>query len=428
MPAEKLTVLIIGGGGREHALYRAVRASPRVARAICAPGNGGIPDRGRRAVRETDFPGLLELVGAEHIDFVVVGPELPLVNGIVDRFSASGIPIFGPSKAAAELEGSKAFAKSLCREMNVPTAEYMVATSYPEAEAVIARFGAPVVVKADGLCAGKGVTVAATVDEALQAVRLAFVENVFGAAGERLVIERCLSGPECSVVAICDGEDAVLLPAARDYKRAFDGDKGPNTGGMGAYAPLPDVGPALLDHIKATIIRPILRGMARRRTPYHGALYAGLILTADGPQVIEFNCRFGDPETQVMLPLLRSDIVELMLAALAAGGLSGVAPLEVSGEAAVCVVLASGGYPGAVATGVPIIGVDEAAREALVFHAGTRQDGHLVTSGGRVLACVGLGATHEAARSKANAACAKINFAGKQFRTDIAARLLAGAG
>jgi phosphoribosylamine--glycine ligase len=420
---ENLRILIVGGGGREHALYRAIGSSPLVQRVICSPGNGGIPKDDRRSVPDSDFSALVELARAERIDFVVVGPEVPLVNGMVDVMAEAGIPTFGPTKAAARLEGSKAFTKALCTEMGVPTADYATAASLAEAEEIIARRGAPIVIKADGLCAGKGVVVAATEEEARAAAGQAFVDRAFGAAGELLVIEECLSGPECSVVAICDGEDAVLLPPARDHKRAFDGDKGPNTGGMGAYAPLPDVDGALLDEIKQTVILPVLRGMAQRGTPYHGALFAGLMLTPDGPRVIEFNCRFGDPETQVMLPLLRSDIVPVLTAALQPGGLSRVASPVVSEQAAVCVVLASADYPSLSPVGLPITGLETASEEALVFQAGTRDEDGLVTSGGRVLNVVGLGASHDEARARAYSACAKVSFDGKRFRSDIAALL-----
>ncbi|SER32591.1 phosphoribosylamine--glycine ligase [Faunimonas pinastri] len=423
MQSEGLTVLIIGGGAREHALYRAFGSSSRVARVLCAPGNGGIPAADRRAVGDSDGPALLNLAQREGVDLVVVGPEAPLVAGVSDVFTGAGIRVFGPSAAAAQLEGSKAFAKEICVSLGVPTADHVVASSYDEAEAAIRAFGSPVVVKADGLCAGKGVTVASSEQEALEAAGSMLSDKIFGEAGDTVVIERCLSGRECSVMAICDGENAILLPAVRDHKRALDGDRGPNTGGMGAYSPLPDVDQALLEKVKAEIILPVIHEMARRGMPYHGVLYAGLMLTESGPQVIEFNCRFGDPETQIALALLRTDIVDLTLAAIVPGGLANLPATEISDEAAVCVVLASGGYPGKYATGIPISGVDAADEGAFVFHAGTRDEGELVTSGGRVLNVVGVGATHEDARAKAYTACEKIYFEGMQFRRDIAAKL-----
>lgn len=417
-----LNVLVIGSGAREHALYTAIGGSPRVKRVLCTPGNGGIPPEDRWDTRETDFPGLLALVKEEQIDLVVVGPEVPLVAGIVDMFAANGIPVFGPTAAAAQLEGSKVSAKFFCWEFGIPTADAIAVSALERARGAIEHFGLPVVIKADGLCAGKGVTVATSLEQAFDATREALIEKKFGEAGNALLIEECLLGRECSVMAVCDGENAVLLPVARDHKRLLDGDQGPNTGGMGAYSPLPDVDDELMARIKREIILPTLDGMMRRGTPYHGILYAGIMLTPDGPKLIEFNCRFGDPETQVIVPRLKTDLVELMLASIEPGGLKDFGPVEVSDEVAVCVVLAAKGYPGNPKKGDVISGVDNSQDDTVVFHAGTTRstDGSLITWGGRVLSVVGKGPTFVGASIRAYSRVNDIDFNGLQYRGDIA--------
>ena len=415
-----LTVLIVGSGAREHALYIAIGQSPLVQRVLCTPGNGGIPSRDRRNTKELDSDGLVLLAKQEGVDLVVVGPEAPLVAGLVDRLQREGIVAFGPSASAAMLEGSKIFTKICCNQWDIPTPAYRIAGNYDMAGRFITSTGFRVI-KADGLCGGKGVTVADTEAEALEAARQLLVERTQGDAGARILIEERLTGRECSVMAFCDGIDAVLLPPARDYKRAYDGDQGLNTGGMGSYSPLPDVDDTLLAQIKEQIFLPTLRGMAELGSPYHGLLYAGIILTKDGPMLLEFNVRFGDPETQVVLPLLVSDIVEHMLATCSKGGLSDLAPLQVKSGVAVCTVLVSDGYPGKYKTGSPITGVEGAEREVLIFHAGTNRTPDLVTSGGRVMSCVGLGATFDEARVRSHTAADAICFDNKRYREDIAA-------
>lgn len=422
MKTTKLKVLIIGSGAREHALYEAIRRSPLVERVLWTPGNGGTPLEDKRDIAVTDSNGLLALAKAEGVDLVVVGPEAPLVAGIVDMFAGHDIPAFGPSAQAAQLEGSKIFAKELCYELGIPTANAIMADTLEKAYAAIEHFGIPVVIKADGLCAGKGVTVATSFDQAYRAVDDALTERKFGEAGSWLLIEECLLGRECSVMANCDGENAVLLPAARDYKRQLDGDQGPNTGGMGSYSPLPDVDDAMMERIKREIILPTLDGMTRRGTPYHGILYAGIMLTPDGPKLMEFNCRMGDPETQVILPRLQTDLVELMLAAIEPGGLKDFGPVEVSDEVAVCVVLAAEGYPENPRTGDVISGLGISQDDVTIFHAGTKRkpDGSSVTSGGRVLSVVGRGSTFVGASIRAYSRVNDIDFNGLQYRGDIA--------
>ena len=415
-------VLVIGGGGREHALAWRLARSPSVDAVATAPGNPGTADLGPRHDVATDDPGavaaLAEKVGA---DLVVVGPEAPLVAGVADELTRRGIPVFGPSSGAARIEGSKSFAKEIMAAAGAPTARYGSFTSAADAKEALADYRPPYVVKADGLAAGKGVTICDTEAEARAAIDDALVREVFGSAGERVVLEEFLDGPEASVFAVADGSDVVLLSPAQDFKRALDGDEGPNTGGMGAYTPVPGFGFAEADALRETIFRPVLAELADRGTPYRGLLYAGLVLTADGPKLLEFNCRFGDPETQVVVPRLASDLADL----LAAAATGTVADVEVRWHDAafVTVVLASGGYPGHYDVGLPIAGVDEAAsREGVtVFHAGTRiEDGALVTGGGRVLGVTARGADVAAARERAYAAADLIRFAGVHRRSDIA--------
>jgi phosphoribosylamine--glycine ligase len=398
-------VLVVGSGGREHALAWKIAKSPLLTELHAAPGNPGLAALGQcHPVRAADGEALVDLASTLGIELVVMGPEDPLVAGVADELRHAGVPVFGPGRGAAQIEGSKAFAKDVMDAVGVPNARRLE------------RAEAPCVIRADGLAAGKGVFVCRTQDEldaALEAVRVY--------PGEPLV-EELLEGEELSQFAIAAGEEAIALPPAQDFKRIFTGDDGPNTGGMGSYAPVPGIGAAEVEEILETVHRPVLRELARRGTPFYGLLYGGLMRTADGLRVIEFNCRFGDPETQALMPLVEGDLLEA-LAASAHGELAGV-ELGVSGEASVCVALASRGYPASSERGVPIRGV-AAAEElgATVFHAGTAlQSGQLVTNGGRVLNVVATGESVGAARDAAYAAVAKVQFEGMQFRTDIAAR------
>ena len=417
-------VLVVGGGGREHALGWRLATSPSVDRLVSAPGNPGLAALGPiHALDPTDVHAVADLAEREAIDLVVVGPEAPLVAGVVDELARRGIPAFGPTAAGAHLEGSKAFAKSVMDLAGIPTAGYVATSERDAAHEALEHFMPPYVVKADGLAAGKGVRICLDLEEAHEAVDDALVHRVFGDAGAQVVVEEYLEGPERSVFGVCDGEDVVLLVPAQDYKRARDGDEGRNTGGMGAYSPVPGCTLDDVGHLAEDVFRPVLRELASRGTPYRGLLYAGLIDTVQGPKLLEFNARFGDPETQVVLPRLASDLGDL-LAASASGS---VANLEVAwrDEAAVTVVLASGGYPGAYATGLPIHGVEEAERSDTVevFHAGTARDadGRLVTAGGRVVAVTALGPTVSEARARAYAAADRIAFDGLHRRGDIAA-------
>jgi phosphoribosylamine---glycine ligase len=423
------SVLVVGGGGREHALGWRLATSPSVDRVVSAPGNPGLAVLGpTHALDPTDVSAVADLAERESIDLVVVGPEAPLVAGVVDELARRGIPAFGPTAAGAHLEGSKAFAKSVMDVAGIPTAGYVATTERDAAYEALERFLPPYVVKADGLAAGKGVRICLDLEEAHEAVDDALVHRVFGDAGVQVVIEEYLAGPERSVFGVCDGEDVVLLAPAQDYKRARDGDEGRNTGGMGAYSPVPGCTLDDVGHLADDVFRPVLRELASRGTPYRGLLYAGLIDTVQGPKLLEFNARFGDPETQVVLPRLASDLGDL----LAASATSSVADVRVSwrDDAAVTVVLASGGYPGAYPTGLPIHGVEEAERSGAVevFHAGTARDdaGRLVTAGGRVLAVTALGPSVSEARALAYAAADRISFDGLHRRGDIAAGVTEG--
>jgi phosphoribosylamine--glycine ligase len=427
---DQLTLLLIGSGGREHALAWALARSPRVGQVYVAPGNAGtewpaasgMAAATNVALSADDAPALLAFARERRIDLTVVGPEAPLVAGVVDLFQAAGLPIFGPSRAAARLEASKSFAKDFMRACAIPTGGYAAFTDYESARRYLAGTG-PVVVKADGLAAGKGVLMCDDEEAAQAALRQVMIEREFGAAGDTVVVEERLSGPEVSVLAFSDGRTVVPMPPARDHKRIYDGDQGPNTGGMGAFVPPPDVGAALVDEIRRMVLQPAVNGLAARGTPYVGVLYAGMMLTAAGPCVLEFNCRFGDPETQVILPLLDGDLAEIMLACVE-GRLDQV---EVRWRRGACatVVLASQGYPGSYPKGRPISGLDEAARrEAVaVFHAGTaRQDGCVVTAGGRVLAVSATGDDLPTALAHAYAGVECIHFEGMQYRKDIGKR------
>lgn len=423
-------MLVLGSGGREHALARALARSPSVAEVIVAPGNAGTSAAaaaGRAAIRRAAVAALspeeaVRAAVAEDADLVVVGPEAPLCAGVADALAAAGIPVFGPSREAARLEGSKVFLKDLAARHGIPTAAYRVARTYAEAEAAIRERGAPVVVKADGLCAGKGVVVAASVEEALEAARAALVERRFGAAGAALVIEEAIPGEEASVHAITDGEAMVVLPAARDHKRVGDGDVGPNTGGMGAFAPSPRVTPALMERVEREILRPTIDGMRAEGRPFRGALFAGLMITPAGdPMLLEHNVRFGDPECEALMELLEGDVAELFASA-AAGALRPEAAKVAAGRHAIAVVLAARGYPAAPRTGDVIHGLDAAAGApgVVVNHAGTAEEGgEIVTAGGRVLAVTAAARSLREARERAYRAADEISFEGKILRRDI---------
>lgn len=415
-----MKVLVLGGGGREHALCWSLAKHHDL---LCAPGNAGIAEVADvRDCDANDTAAVRELAVGENVDLVVVGPEAPLVAGVADTMTAAGIPVFGPTAEAARIEGSKAFAKDVMEAAGVPTAGYWSGSDPEQARAALEDFAPPYVVKADGLAAGKGVRICADRDQAEQAITDLMVEQTLGAAGSIVVIEQFLDGPEMSVFGVCDGSDVVLLAPAQDFKRAYDGDEGPNTGGMGAFSPYP-FDAAEYDSLTLSVFNPVLRELAARGLSYVGVLYAGLILTADGPKVLEFNARFGDPETQVVLPRLQSDLGALLLAC-ANGELPQAPALQWDERACVTVVLASGGYPGGYETGKAITGLDGAAavEDALVFHAGTRREGEtIVTAGGRVLAVSGFGATVAAARDAAYAAADRITFDGLYRRSDIAA-------
>ncbi|MFP5309673.1 MAG: phosphoribosylamine--glycine ligase [Actinomycetes bacterium] len=417
-------VLVVGGGGREHVLGWRLAASPSVDAVESAPGNPGLAALGPvHDVDASDPDAVAALAEARGIDLVVVGPEAPLVAGVADAVAARGIATFGPSAGAARLEASKAFAKEVMLAAGAPTGGHVATADRDEAHDALDRFGAPWVVKADGLAAGKGVRICTELAEAREAVDDALVRGVFGAAGAELVIEEFLDGPERSVFGVCDGTDVVLLSPAQDYKRALDGDGGLNTGGMGAYTPVPGFGLDEAASLRDTVFLPVLREMERRGAPFRGLLYAGLVDTADGPKLLEFNVRFGDPETQVVLPRLASDLGDLLHAS-ATGSLAD-ADVTWHDDAFVTVVLASGGYPDAYTTGHVIDGVEEA--DALdgvtVFHAGTARDaeGRLVTAGGRVLAVTARGADVAAARGLAYDAAGRITWTGQHRRRDIAA-------
>ena len=417
-----MNILVIGSGGREHALYWKLSESPQTEQIYAIPGNPGMGTSA--AIALDDHAAILRFVKEHEIGLVVVGPEVPLMNGLVDELEAAGIRAFGPRANAAEIEGSKSFAKDLMKKYGIPTARYEVFTAAEPARAYIRQEGAPIVVKADGLAAGKGVIVAMTEQEALDAVDAIMEDHSFGDAGARVVIEEFMEGEEASLLAFTDGTTIRPMISAQDHKRAYDGDRGPNTGGMGTYAPAPVMTPEMTERAVEEILKPTIAAMAKEGRTYRGCLYLGLMVTADGPKVVEFNARFGDPETQVVLPLLDSDLVAIMCAC-ADGTLADV-PIRWKDGAAVCVVLASGGYPGHYEKGQEIHGfADAEAMGALVFHAGTAmKDGKLVTNGGRVLGVVGRGADISSAVDAAYAAATKISFKDAYYRKDIAHRAL----
>ena len=414
-----MRVLVIGSGAREHALAARIVADPGGHEVVCAPGNPGMAGAGRIVSGNLSDPdSLVELAAAERADFTIVGPELPLSLGVVDRVTRGGRAIFGPTQAAARLESSKAFAKAFMARHDVPTARFHACESLSDALEHAGDFGFPVVLKADGLAAGKGVVIAGDRAEAAAAITAAMRDRRFGAAGDRLVIEECLSGPEVSCFVVSDGERAVPLASAQDHKRIFDGDQGPNTGGMGAFAPSPLLDAPLEARITRDIVTPVIAGMAEEGHPFRGFLYVGLMLTAEGPKVIEFNVRLGDPEAQVILPLLDEPLIPLLMAA-AQGQLRQTSCRRRS-DKLVGVVMASRGYPESSESGQPIHGLSAAGRLADVFHAGTAsRNGDIITAGGRVLTVVGRGTTFEEAIARAYAGVEQIQFDGMQFRRDI---------
>ena len=417
-----VNILVIGSGGREHALFWKLSESPQTERIYAIPGNPGMGEMTDIAV--TDNAAILQFAKEKDIGLVVVGPEVPLMNGLVDDLEAAGIPAFGPRANAAEIEGSKSFAKALMKKYGIPTARYEVFAEAEAAHAYIRSEGTPIVVKADGLAAGKGVVVAMTEQEALDAVDAIMENNSFGDAGERVVIEEFMEGEEASLLAFTDGTVIRPMISAQDHKRAFDGDKGPNTGGMGTYAPAPVMTPELTERAVEEILKPTISAMEKEGRAYRGCLYLGLMITADGPKVVEFNARFGDPETQVVLPLLDGDLVQIMHAC-ADGTLADV-PIRWKDGAAVCVVLSAGGYPASYEKGNEIYGIGNAEKlGALVFHAGTaKKNGKIVTNGGRVLGVVGMGKDIASAVQSAYDAVDQISFKGEYHRKDIAHRAL----
>jgi phosphoribosylamine--glycine ligase len=421
-----MRILVVGSGGREHALCWAIAASPLCDKLYCAPGNAGIAQEAECiAVAAEDIDGIVRLAREKAIDFVVVGPEAPRVAGLADRLEAAGIRTFGPSQAAAALEGSKGFTKDFCAKYNIPTGAYQRFRQREAARAYVEEKGAPIVVKADGLAAGKGVTVAMTVDEALAAIDDAMVQNRFGMAGIEIVIEEYLDGEEASFFALCDGEHALPLGAAQDHKRVGDGDTGPNTGGMGAYSPPPVIPPAMAERIMREIIEPTVKGMAAEGRPFKGVLFAGLMITKNGPQLIEYNVRFGDPECQVLMPRLKSDVLPALIAA-RDGGLKSF-DLRWHDKAALCVVMAANGYPGDYKKGSAIGNLDAAAQvpNVTIFHAGTRAEGgRVLANGGRVLGVTAMGDSIAAAREAAYQAVDVIHWPGGFCRRDIGWRAI----
>lgn len=423
-----MKVLVVGGGGREHALVWKLKQSPRVSEIYCAPGNAGIArDAECVPCSAEDIEGLLSFARSRGIDLTVVGPEAPLVAGISDRFEEAGLRLFGPPAKGALIEGSKAFAKRLMAKLGIPTAPFEVFDSPADAISYVRRRGGPCVVKADGLAAGKGVIVAKDASEAEAAVRLIGEEKAFGKAGDRIIVEERLVGEEVSVLAFTDGKSVLPMVAAQDHKRAYDGDTGPNTGGMGAYSPPPVYTPEVHERVCREILEPIVAGMAAEGIRYQGVLYAGLMLTEEGPYVLEFNCRFGDPEAQVVIPRLKTDLVDVMEAVLE-GRLEEIS-LEWERRPAVCVVLASRGYPGSYEKGKVISGLDEVPEDVLVFHAATAlSEGRFITSGGRVLGVTAFGETIREAVERAYEGVSKISFEGMHYRRDIAHRALVREG
>lgn len=416
-----MKILVVGSGGREHALAWKLKQSSGVDRIFCAPGNAGTAEIGENvAIKASDLPGLARFAKDNRIDLTVVGPDDALAAGIVDLFDAEGLRVFGPTKSAARLESSKIFAKELMRKKKIPTARAAIFEKEEAAAAFLKESRFPIVIKADGLALGKGVIVAKNVEEGQATIEAMMKERRFGEAGTRVLIEECLTGSECSLHALVDGSSYCLLATARDHKRVFDGDTGPNTGGMGAFSPADNFGAELEERFDHDVMRPLLEGLSESGVSFRGLLFPGLMITAEGPRVLEFNCRFGDPETQVILPRLKSDLLPLLEATID-GKLDG-ATIEWDERAAVTVVLASGGYPGKYDIGKRISGLDTAGAENVqIFHAGTRsENGSVLTAGGRVLAVTALGDTVSAARELAYEAASQIHFDGCHYRRDIA--------
>ena len=421
-----MRVLIVGSGGREHALAWKIRQSPLVDKVFCAPGNGGISQIAECVdIKADDIAALTAFASRNRIDLTVVGPEAPLSGGITDKFCANGLRVFGPSKEAARLESSKVFMKELAKKYGIPTAGFEVFTDSAAAKKYINGYKGKFVVKADGLAAGKGVVVCSSKEEGLEAVEAMMEKKIFKDAGKKVIIEECLEGEEASIIVVTDGKDAVPLASAQDHKRILDGDRGPNTGGMGAYSPAPVVSEAMMNTVMKDIIRPAIDGLNKEGIKYTGALYAGLMIDGSGPKLLEFNCRFGDPETQAILPRLKSDFVELVEASV--DDEIDIVSLEWDARPCVSVVISSGGYPGEYKTGFEIDGLDalEKMKDVHVFHAGTRLSGEkTVTAGGRVLNVTALGSDIKDAIDRCYNAVNLIEFEGMHFRTDIGYRAL----
>ncbi len=415
-----MNVLVVGAGGREHAICWKLAQSPKVSKLFCAPGNAGIAQIAQCVpIKATDVDGMVRWAKEHAIDFVVVAPDDPLALGMVDALEEAGVPAFGPRKNAAIIEASKAFSKELMKKYRIPTAKYKTFTDLDQALAYIQAQGAPIVVKADGLALGKGVVVAQTVEEAQTAAREMMENKKFGESGSTVVIEECMTGPEVTVLAFCDGERLVPMLSSQDHKRAYDGNRGPNTGGMGAFCPSPNSPPEIAARCMEEIFLPPVAAHRAEGRPFRGVIYFGLMLTKDGPRVVEYNARFGDPETQPILSMLDSDLLEIFLAC--RNGTLDRVEIKWKPGAACCLVLASGGYPVGYQSGYPISGLEEAKKTATVFHAGTRlgEDGSILTAGGRVLGVTALGDTLEAAIANAYAAAKPISFRDMHFRTDI---------
>jgi len=424
-----MKILVIGGGGREHALAWVLAGDSRQPELFCAPGNAGTAALGTNLdIAATDVDALVDWAREDRPDLTVVGPEAPLCLGVVDRFATEGLRAFGPRRDAAQLEGSKSFAKDIMRSAGVPTAWAKTFTDPDDAKRCVRERGAPIVIKADGLAAGKGVAVCESVEDAEEALDAALGQRRFGDAGASVLVEEFMAGEEASILALVDGKSMILLPSSQDHKRAFDGDNGPNTGGMGAYSPAPVITPALWPDIRDTVLQPTIDELNRRGISFKGVLYAGLMITESGPKVVEYNVRFGDPEAQCVLPRLKGDLIPVLEACI--DGTVRDDMLESIDNACVCVVMAAGGYPGAYAKGSPIHGLDEANAidRVRVFHAGTRIDGgQAVTAGGRVLGVTASGADLDEALNRAYAGVERITFAGAQYRADIGSRARAGS-
>lgn len=419
-----MKILVVGGGGREHAIVWKLSQSPKVEKIYCAPGNAGIAELAECVpIGAMEIEKLAAFAEEAKVDLTFVGPEDPLLAGVVDLFEERGLAVFGPKKEAALIEGSKTFAKDLMKKYGIPTAKYESFDTYEEALAYVRKEGAPIVVKADGLAAGKGVTVAATLEEAEEALRHIMKDEVFGSAGAKVVIEEFLQGEEMTLLSFVDGTTVKPMVPSQDHKPVFDEDKGPNTGGMGTYSPVPHMPQSLIEEVVQNIVIPTAQAMVKEGCPFRGILYTGLIMTQDGPKVIEYNARFGDPETQVVLPRLDTDLLDILIA-----GVSGeLENLDVQwkDEAAVCVIMASGGYPGPYEKGLEISGLNQVGDQAMVFHAGTElKDGKVVTNGGRVLGVTSIGANVREARDKAYQAVEQIQFEGAHYRKDIAQKAL----